>query len=840
MTDVPEADEAGLAPSPAGHVLVGAGNIARCDASADEATAQLLDTIPGTVFTVGNSVHGDGSSSEFANCYSGNWGRHKARTRPAAGSNEYLTADAAPYYNYFGASAGEPGKGYYSYDLGDWHVVVLDSELSTSETSAQVAWLKADLVANNAPCTLAYWQLPRFSSHDVAERAVVKPLWDALYQAGAEVVINGHYQFYERYAKQNPAGGADPEHGLRQFTVGTGGQGTDPFGTPSPNSQVRITDTYGVLELALNTGSYAWEFVSVAGPTIAEKGSTSCHDAPAASLASVTVSPASDTVEVASATQLTAVVTDASGNAVQRPALSWESQDTLIAKVSAAGVVTGVAAGTAAITVSSEGRSSTAAITVTDSSGPGGGSAVRQGYYAAPDGSSSADGSYARPWTLATALGGGNGSVQPGDTVWLRGGTYRGAFTSTLTGLSGAPIVVRQYPGERAIIDGAGDSRSTFRVNGEHSVFWGFEVTYSDPQRSFPAYTRHARPNTVVNSANHTRFINLVIHDGGVAFYNYPSAYDVEIAGCIIYNNGWQGTDRGHGHALYLKSNVGPVIARDNVMFNQYGYGIHIYTNAGGGSLNNIQLEGNVAFNNGTLSTNSTSSNILIGGEVAARSIVLRDNMTYFSPGVSGSNVKIGYGAVRNGDVVVEGNHAVGGSTVLEVRYWSSASVASNTLVGAARVVDVVSSGGQQWSSNMHHRDPGSTSWRHSSASYTFSGWRSATGLGSSDQGSSSTPSGTRVVVRRNPYEAGRANITVYNWARQGSVSADLSGILTVGDRYSVYNVLDLAQPVSTGTYGGGSITLPLNVVPAVTAIGGSSRAPSTDVEFTTFIVTKS
>ena len=846
LTDVPELDEASLraqAVSPAGYVLVGAGNIARCDASGDEATARLLDAIPGTVFTTGNSVYGNGSSSEFSNCYSGNWGRHKARTRPAAGNSEYMTTGATPYYNYFGASAGEPGKGYYSYNLGDWHVVVLNSKLSTSATSAQVTWLKADLAANNRLCTLAYWQHPRFSSYGVAVRAVVKPLWDALYQAGAEVVINGHYEFYERFGKQDPNGKADPAHGLRQFTVGTGGQGTDPFGTTlSPNSQVRRTGTYGVLKLTLHSGSYAWEFVPVAGQTFTERNSTSCHGAPGAAVASVTVAPASATVEVGSTTQLTATVTDALGNTLQNPTMSWVSRDTLIARVTAAGLVTGIAAGTVAITVSSGDRSSTAAVTVTATSGSGGGtgSVIHRGYYASPGGSSSADGSYTRPWTLATALGGGNGRVQPGDTVWLRGGTYRGAFTSTLTGRSGAPIVVRQYPGERAIIDGAGNSGSTFRVHGAYSTFWGFEVTYSDPQRSFPADTRHARPNIVVNNANHTRFINLVIHDGGVAFYNYASAYDVEIVGCIIYNNGWQGSDRGHGHALYLKSDVGPVIARDNVMFNQYGYGVHVYTSAGDGNLTNIRLEGNVAFNNGTLSTNSTSSNVLIGGEVAARSIVLRDNMTYFSPGVSGSNMKIGYSTIRNSDVVFERNYAVGGSTVLETRYWSSARVASNTLVGPSRVVDVVSSGGQQWSSNMHHRDPNTSSWRHSSTSYTFSGWRSATGLGSTDQGASSTPSGTRVVVRRNPYEAGRANITVYNWARQGSVSADLSGILAVGDRYTVYNVQDLSRPVSSGTYGGGSISVPLSSVTATRAIGGTSTAPSTGVEFNTFIVTKS
>ena len=170
--------------------------------------------------------------------------------------------------------------------------------------------------------------------------------------------------------------------------------------------------------------------------------------------------------------------------------------------------------------------------------------------------------------------------TRPGDTVWVRGGTYRGTFTSTVTGQAGAPVVIRAYPGERAIIDGStSTTSSTFVVRGSNSVIWGLEVVNSNTTRNFSTADSHSRPNGVVNYASNTKYVNLIVHDVGVAFYTEPQYTNVEVTGSIFYNNGWQSPSRGHGHALYIKSYAGPVILRDNVMFNQYGYGVHIYTN---------------------------------------------------------------------------------------------------------------------------------------------------------------------------------------------------------------------------------------------------------------------
>ena len=264
-------------------VLVGAGDIASCSSSGDEATAALLDGISGTVFTTGDNVYETGTASEFANCYAPSWGRHKARTRPSAGNHEYETAGASGYFGYFGAAAGDPLKGYYSYDLGTWHVVVLNSNCAEvggcDTTSAQGQWLQGDLAAHsNAACTLAYFHHPLFSSgSDNGNDPEMRPIWDSLYAAGAEMVLNGHDHDYERFAPQTPQGAADPAQGIREFVVGTGGRSHRPFGAVQPNSEVRNADTYGVLKLTLHPGSYEWQFVPEAGKTFTDSGTGECH-----------------------------------------------------------------------------------------------------------------------------------------------------------------------------------------------------------------------------------------------------------------------------------------------------------------------------------------------------------------------------------------------------------------------------------------------------------------------------------------------------------------------------------------------------------------------------------
>jgi hypothetical protein len=279
-----------VAPGGSDPVVVGAGDIGHCGTDNDEATAQLLDHIPGRVFVLGDNTYakaGDGASVEladFVECYGPTWGRHKDRTVPVVGNHEYVGPDADGYFSYFGAAAGDPTKGYYDYREGAWHVIVLNSNCvdvgGCGPGSPQEQWLRGVLAASDADCTVAMWHNPLYSSGAThGSDPTFRPFWQALYDHGADVVLNGHDHVYERFGLQTPDGAADAVFGLRQFTVGTGGRSSYGFATPLPNSDVRGR-SYGVLKMTLHDGSYDWEFVPAAGQTLTDSGTTACHGAP--------------------------------------------------------------------------------------------------------------------------------------------------------------------------------------------------------------------------------------------------------------------------------------------------------------------------------------------------------------------------------------------------------------------------------------------------------------------------------------------------------------------------------------------------------------------------------
>src|SRR5438477_11535750 len=265
-------------------VLVGAGDIASCDDLAGaQATAKLIDNIPGTVFTAGDTAYPDGSDEDFTKCYGPTWGRFKDRTRPSPGNHEYHSDGASGYVRYFGSSAGDPKKGYYSYDLAEWHIIVLNSQCpevgGCGVGSEQEKWLRQDLKDHPAKCTLSYWHSPLFSSGAKhGNDPQIKPLWDALYAANVEVVLNGHDHDYERFAPQDPSGKPDSQRGIREFVVGTGGKNSHrTFASIQPNSEAHRADTFGVLKLTLHPTSYDWEFVPESGKTFKDSGTGACH-----------------------------------------------------------------------------------------------------------------------------------------------------------------------------------------------------------------------------------------------------------------------------------------------------------------------------------------------------------------------------------------------------------------------------------------------------------------------------------------------------------------------------------------------------------------------------------
>ncbi len=273
------------------YILVGAGDIASCkNPEGAQATAKLIEQIPGTVFAAGDLAYEDGSAADFKNCYDTTWGKFKDRTKPALGNHEYHDPTASAYFQYWGTQAGPAGKGFYSFDLGAWHIVALNTNCAARDLggcgagSPQETWLKEDLAAHPNTCILAYGHHALYSSGLFKKHAIhpeLKQLWQDLYAAHADLVLAGHEHSYERFAPQDPHGHLDAAHGIREIVVGTGGRNHDPLGFAIANSEVRNTDTFGVLKLTLAPEKYTWEFIPQEGKDFRDSGSGACHNSSA-------------------------------------------------------------------------------------------------------------------------------------------------------------------------------------------------------------------------------------------------------------------------------------------------------------------------------------------------------------------------------------------------------------------------------------------------------------------------------------------------------------------------------------------------------------------------------
>ena len=262
-------------------VLVGAGDIGRCGSTDDDATASLREQTPGLVFTLGDNAYDSGTAREFRDCYAPSWGRVLDRTAFAvAGNHDYGTPGAAGFKAYFGNAGVRDGVTWFSQDVATWHVIVLDADCGAvggcGAGSPQGQWLQADLAASRARCTLALWHQPRFSSGLHGNDTDVAPFWDALYAAGADLVLNGHDHDYERFAPQDPGGRADPARGITEIVVGTGGASLRDFGTTAPNGIVRSSLAHGVLVLTLRPSGWDFLFLSTDG-SFSDQGTGACH-----------------------------------------------------------------------------------------------------------------------------------------------------------------------------------------------------------------------------------------------------------------------------------------------------------------------------------------------------------------------------------------------------------------------------------------------------------------------------------------------------------------------------------------------------------------------------------
>ena len=428
-------------------------------------------------------------------------------------------------------------------------------------------------------------------------------------------------------------------------------------------------------------------------------------------------------------------------------------------------------------------------------------------FYVAPTGTPSGDGSSEAPWDLQTALD-QPADVHPGDTILLRGGAYSGSFISNLNGTLSDPIIVRGYTGEWAKLDGGSHSEGVaiVQVKGSYTWFWGFEVMSSDTKRQ--SGQTGSSPSDILRGdgfaiaqegggATHPglKFINLVVHDARQGFSFWEEAVGGEISGCLIYYNGFTSPDRGHGHGIYTQNQTGTKTIRDNIIVSGFGLGIQAY----GSSevhLDNYLVEGNTIFDSGELEPTGASRNLLIGGSSVARNPQILDNALYRATDQEvNTDLKLGNAATCDSPTIT-GNYVASSVDV----DCTALKVTGNLFYGSP----LVGISQSQFPNNTYL---------------------------------STRPAGTRVFVRPNAYEDGRANITIYNWDRHSTVPVDMSSALTVGSDFEVRNAQDFfGAPVASGTYGGGSITLPMTGLSVASPMGWPAPAP-TGPEFNAFVV---
>jgi parallel beta-helix repeat protein len=459
-------------------------------------------------------------------------------------------------------------------------------------------------------------------------------------------------------------------------------------------------------------------------------------------------------------------------------------------------------------------------------------------FYVAPDPKGSGNGSINKPWSLENALNQSR-SIKPGDTVWLRGGTYTGAFNFKLSGTPEKPIIFRAYGNERSIIDNPyiGDQEATHSpvwVTGANVWLIGLEVINSNTNRTAE------RPIGIAMTGANTRAINCIVHDCGDGIFAGSDQRGGEVNGCLIYNNGWvDARVGGTGHGIYMQNASGTKIIKNNILVNNYGYGIHAYTGSND-VLNGFDFIGNVVFGSGLLGGKVRAEALVGGTKVPARRIRFDDNDFYGYGGIS-----LGYTFNRNEDLTFTNNRVIGMTT--EVKYWLRAVITGNrfqrdeddviTLIYPSHSPQV----SYDWDKN-EYRYPGKRvpfSIEEGAGFLYFDQWKSQTGFDrSSTFGEHAFSGGANVYMRPNVYNTKKAIIVVYNWQHQSSLVLDLASIMKPGTGYEVRNASDyFGNAVLRGTYDGQPVKLPMSGLSVAVPIGGTSAPRATGPAFNVFIL---
>jgi|GEM_PF-1176990 len=465
-------------------------------------------------------------------------------------------------------------------------------------------------------------------------------------------------------------------------------------------------------------------------------------------------------------------------------------------------------------------------------------------WYVAPNGSAGGDGSSASPWDLQTALNQPS-SVKPGDTIWVRGGTYKGRHYGKLAGTASQAIVMRAYPGERAVLDLAEINEvepAALKITGGGYVwYWDLEFMNSEPTRTRAAPWGRLdtwRGAGVELYAPGSKFINCVFHDNGTGLWLPPAAVDAEVHGCLIYYNGCNGWE----HAIYTQNDAGTKVFSDNLVFDQAGFGFHVHSHP----LKGYRMVGNALFNNGALTGHDESVyQVIVTGDDTAERIVFRQNYVYTSPDHPDSKsygLKLD-GAKSNKDVIIEDNVIVS-RDALYCWWWNAARVERNLILGRNLAVWLQMPSGVSPRGNAQYAWAGNqyvnpAAMKFESTDLDFAGWQSQTGLDATPSRVVPPPTGAQVFVRPNQYEPGRGHVIVYNWSRQASVSVNLSAILKSGQAYEIRDSQNyFGPPVAQGTYAGELVSLPMTLTAVSETVGTPERLPKhTSAEFGAFVV---
>jgi hypothetical protein len=428
---------------------------------------------------------------------------------------------------------------------------------------------------------------------------------------------------------------------------------------------------------------------------------------------------------------------------------------------------------------------------------------LAMGVHVTPTGSASGDGSMSKPWDLATALQ--LQKVPPGTIIWLHGGTYKGGFVAKLEGTQQSPVTLRGWPGERAILDGAGSPDPTLQIYHDWGVLRDFEVTNSTPDRAA------ARPSGIYVEGKHVKLQNLLVHDVGTGIIANSAgpndsnelAEELEVTGCILWNSGWEDTARGHGHHFYLQNKIGTKHLFDNVAFNAFGFGFHLYSDTDAHYAQGYELEGNVSFMNGAAQAGASKlfDDYMIGhnGTFPVARATLRQNMGYTLPN-DDRDIRLGWSA-PNDDVTLDSNYVVG-STIFQPS-WKTITMTNNVFYGP-----IMGASPASFPQNMFLTQ---------------------------------RPTGAKVFVRPSRVTPGRAHIIVYDWDRTDTVDVDASGILQPGAAFELRNVLDLsAPPVLSGSFTG-KLTIPMGTLKPAQPIGAPQNivdAEDPGKDFGVFLLT--